>query len=251
MLPDIQRAIGLQQTDERITALTKEIGALPRHIAEIERKLEGSKRKLEQDRAGLTANQRERKRIEGEIQAQESKISKLKSQMMEAKTNEQYRAFQHEIDFCQSEIRKFEERILELMGESEALEQAVKSAEKTLAEETKKVEAEKAQARERTAVDQKEIDRLNQERARVVSEMSPRVVSEYERIRKNRKGVAVAEAVDGRCAKCNMVIRLQYLQDLKRGDRIMNCESCGRMLYYNAPESFEDMAAAPHETASR
>jgi hypothetical protein len=246
MLPDIQRAVGLQHTDDQIAALAKEIAALPRHIAEIENKLEGSKRKLEHDRAALAANQRERRQLETEIQSQNAKISKLKSQMMDAKTNEQYRAFQHEIDFCETEIRKFEDRILELMTESEPLDQNVKAAEKILAEESKKVEAEKNQARERTAADQKQIEKLKQERARVVSEMSPKVVSEYERIRKNRRGVGIAEAVNGRCSKCNMLLRLQYLQDLKRGDRIMTCESCGRILYYNPPESLEELAAETH-----
>lgn len=249
MLPDLQRAVGLQHTDDRIAALSREIAALPRHIAEIEKKLEGSKRKLEHDRAALGANHRERKRLDTEIQAQDSKISKLKSQMMEAKTNDQYRAFQHEIDFCQGEIRKSEDRILELMTESEPLDQAVKAAEKILAEESKTVEAEKNEARERTAADQKEIEKLRQERTRVVSEMSPKVVSEYERIRKNRGGVGVAEAVNGRCSKCNMIIRLQYLQDLKRGDRVMTCESCGRILYYNPPETFEDLTAEAQQAA--
>ncbi len=60
---------------------------------------------------------------------QEQKISKLKGQMMEAKNNEQYTAFQHEIEFCQSEIRRFEDRILKLMTESEPLEKNVKAAE--------------------------------------------------------------------------------------------------------------------------
>ena len=91
----------------------------------------------------LSANQKDRKRLEGEIQAADQKISKLKTQMMEAKTNEQYRAFQHEIDFCQQEIRRHEDRILDLMSESDPLEKAVKAAEASLATEKKQVEDEK------------------------------------------------------------------------------------------------------------
>src|SRR5947209_14106592 len=79
MLPDIQRAVGLQHTDDRIAALAKEIAALPRHVAEIEKKLEGSRRKLDHDRAALAANQRERKGLETEIQTQNGKTSKLKT----------------------------------------------------------------------------------------------------------------------------------------------------------------------------
>ena len=222
----------------------KEIGALPKYIAEIEKKLGSHQRRLEHDRAGLTANQKERKRLEGEIQSNEQKISKLKTQMMDAKTNDQYRAFQHEIDFCQQEIRRHEDRILELMTESDPLEKAVKAAEVSLATEKKQVEEEKTRARERTAKDQKEIDGLLAERKGILSEMTPKIASEYERIRKGRAGVAIAEVLQGRCSKCNMQLRPQFLQELKRQDAVMVCESCKRMLYWNPPQRFDDTTAA-------
>ena len=76
MLPDIQHAIRLQILDDRVSALTKEIAALPKHIAEIEKKLEAHQRRLEHDKAALAANQKDRKRLEGEIQAHDQKISK-------------------------------------------------------------------------------------------------------------------------------------------------------------------------------
>src|ERR1700722_8718008 len=244
MLPDIVSALRLQEVDIRQTELTKEIASLPKHIAEIEKKLESHQRRLELDRVGLGANQKDRKRLEGEIQANEQKISKLKTQMLDAKTNDIYRAFQHEIDFCQQEIRRHEDRILELMTESEPLETAVKASEAALATEKKQVEEEKKKAREKTAADQKEIDGLSQERKQILSEMDPKIASEYERIRKGRAGVAIAEVVQGRCSKCNMLLRPQFLQELKRGDAVMVCESCRRMLYWNPPQSVEDLAVA-------
>jgi hypothetical protein len=247
MLPDIQRAIRLQILDDRVAELTKEIAALPKHIAEIEKRLEAHQRRLEHDRAQQTANQKERKRLEGEIQAQEQKISKLKTQMMEAKTNDQYRAFQHEIEFCQQEIGRHEDRILELMGESEPLEKNVKAAEVLLAGEKKRVEAEKDSARERTAVDRKEMETLRAERGAILAEMTPIVASEYERTRKGRAGVAIAEVIQGRCSKCHVTIRPQFMQELKRGDSVMVCESCKRMLYWNPPQSVEDLASHGHE----
>jgi len=248
MLPDIANAIRLQTLDDRAAELTKEIATLPKHIAEIEKKLESHQRRLDHDRAGLSANQKDRKRLEGEIQAAEQKISKLKTQMMEAKTNDQYRAFQHEIEFCQQEIRHHEDRILELMTESDPLEKAVKVAEAALAAEKKQVEAEKAKARERTAADQKEMNALLGDRAKILSEMTPKIASEYERIRKGRAGVAIAEVVQGRCSKCNMQLRPQFLQELKRQDSVMVCESCRRMLYWNPPQSVEDLSGV-HQVA--
>ena len=141
MLPDLKLVIRLQEIDNRLAALQKEIAALPKHIAEIEKKLVSHERKLEADRAALSANQKERKKCEGDIQVEEQKISRLKDQSLQVKTNDQFRAFQNEIEFCQKEIRRFEDRILELMGESEPLDRNVKAAEAALKTERAQVDA--------------------------------------------------------------------------------------------------------------
>jgi predicted nucleic acid-binding Zn-ribbon protein len=245
MLPDLQLAVRLQELDNRVTELTREISALPKHIAEIEKKLESHERKLEADRAALSANQKDRKKNEVDIQAQEQKISKLRGQMLEAKTNEQYRAFQNEIGFCENEIRHAEDRILELMAESEPLDRNVKAAELALKQEKTQVEREKQETVGRTAEDKKALEQLQRERAQIVSSLNPNLYREYERIRKARRGIAVAEAVEGRCSACHMAMRLQFFQDLKRGDQVMTCESCSRILYYNPPAAFEDLAGVP------
>ncbi len=242
MLPDLKLVIRLQEIDNRLADLAREIAALPKHIAEIEKKLVSHQRKLEADRAALTANQSERKKCDLDIQTQEQKISKLKDQMLGAKTNEQYRAFQNEIEFCQKEIRKAEDRILELMSESEPLDKNVKAAEIALKAEKDQVEAEKLEARQRTAVDEKAAADLKAERADIVKNVTPAVYQRYTNIAKMRRGIGVAEAADGRCTMCNMAMRLQYFQDLKKSDKVMSCESCGRILYYNPPQSVEDLA---------
>ncbi len=242
MVLDIEVVVRLQDSDNRAAELNGEIATLPKHIAEIERKLHGGEQKLKADQAALTANQLLRKKTEGDIRVNEQKISKLKDQMLIAKTNEQYKAFQNEISFCETEIRKSEDRILELMGAAEPLDRNVKTAEGALKEEKKQVEAEKVTARERTAADQAALQKLVAERKELAAQIPPAVLSNYERIRKGRGGVAIAEAVEGRCAKCRITLRPQFLQELKAGDKIMTCESCQRILYYNVPKSFEEFA---------
>src|SRR5260370_15457149 len=127
------------------------------------------------------------------------------------------------------------------MSESEPLEKNVKAAEIALKAEKTQVEAEKTQARERTAVDEKAAGELQIERVAIVKDIKPAVYQNYERVRKGRRGVALAEVVDGRCTACHIVLRLQYFQDLKRGESILPCESCQRILYYNPPQSFDDV----------
>src|SRR5690242_20591196 len=93
MTPDLQAVLKLQTLDTRAAALQKEIESLPKQVAEIEKKLEAHTRKLDVDRNGLAANLKERKSKEDDIKVQEQKISKLRDQMLQAKTNDQYRAF--------------------------------------------------------------------------------------------------------------------------------------------------------------
>ena len=242
MLPDIQKAIRLQMLDDRIAELTLEIAALPKHIAEIEKKLDAHQRRLDHNKAALLGNQKERKKLEGEIQVQDQKASKLRDQMMGAKTNPQYHAFQHEITFCQAEVKRIEDRILDLMGESETLDKGVKAAEIALTQERRQVEQEKSDARERTTVDRDEITALQGDRAKVIVDMTPAVLTNYERIRKSRVGVAVSEAVGGRCTKCQIMMRLQLFQELKTAERIITCESCNRILYYVPVQNVVDMS---------
>jgi hypothetical protein len=239
MHPDLTLVVRLQVIDNRITELEQEISALPKHVREIERKLDSHKRKLEADRAALTANQSDRKRFEQEVQVHQQKISKLKDQMLDAKTNEQYRAFMKEIEYCEAEVRKAEDRILDMMGESEPLEKNVKAAEVALKAEQAQVDGEKREVEQRTGEDKKALEVLQAERKSVVEGITPGVYADYQRIRKARGGIAVAEAVDGRCSCCHMALRLQYYQDLKKNDQVMPCESCRRILYCTPPVELE------------
>jgi predicted nucleic acid-binding Zn-ribbon protein len=243
MHPDTHLVTQLQTLDQRIAALEKEVAALPKHIAVLEKTLESHLRRLEADRAALSANQKDRKKLEGDIQLHEQKTSKLKEQMLGAKNNEQYKAFQHEIDFIAKEVRKAEDRILELMTESEPLDANVKKAEVALQEEKRVVTGEQGRARERTAADLAQIKQLREERAEAAAKLPAATLTTYERIRKKWNGLAIAEVTGGRCAACQIMLRPQYLQDLRKGEQLLLCESCGRILIYNPPVSFENTAA--------
>ena len=81
--------------------------------------------------------------------------------------------------------------------------------------------------------------------------MTPAAVQKYERARKARKGIGVAEVVEGRCTACNMLLRLQYFQDLKKDNQILSCESCQRLLYYNPPVAVEDLTGEPAPAAQQ
>src|SRR5579862_9185846 len=96
MTEEIEQVTRLQSLDLRIGELEREIATLPKHIAQIEKALDSHLRRLEADRAALAGNQKEPKNLEDDKKVETHKLYKLKPQMLDAKTNEQYRAFQHE-----------------------------------------------------------------------------------------------------------------------------------------------------------
>jgi uncharacterized protein len=237
MHPDLVLASRLQALDQRITSFEKEIATLPKHIAEIEKQLDTHMRRLELDKAALAANLRDRKKLEAEVETARQKASKLRDQMMSAKTNEQYKAFQHEIGFLDNEVRSSEDRVLDLMGAAEPLDAAVKKAEAAFKLEKQQVEQEKTKTRERTAVDETALAEARAERVQAIAEMAPALVTLYEKIKK-RWGPTVVVEVDGElCKGCKLTMRPQFQQDLRVGDKLMQCENCGRLLIYNPPVS--------------
>jgi predicted nucleic acid-binding Zn-ribbon protein len=246
--PDLERLREIQDLDHRIAELTREISYLPAHISEIEGKLESHRRRLEADRALLSANVKDRKRLDDDIKVFESKISRLRDQMSEAKTNEQYRAFQHEIEFAQQEIRKIEDLILDRMAEAEILDQNVKKAEAALKQEAQEVEKEKKAAEQRTDADRAELALAEKRRAELAAGVTPKNLLIYERIRKLRGGVGVAAAREGRCTACNVILRLHYRQRVRTNQEVLTCEACGRILYYQPPE--EPKEEAPKEVSN-
>src|SRR5580658_7856302 len=129
MLPDIDKLLELQLADQEIRKLRDEVAALPRRVAVIEQKLAGTKAHLEKVRAAAKSDESNRKKFEATIKDLQGKISKYRDQSLDVKTNEQYKALQHEIQFAEQEIRMNEDRILEVMVNVEARDKEVKAAE--------------------------------------------------------------------------------------------------------------------------
>src|SRR5205807_4612729 len=157
MLPELQNLLELQKTDREILRLNEEIASLPKRVAAIEQKLAGTRAILEKAKTAVKADDAARRKYESTIQDFQQKISKYRDQSLDVKTNEQYRALQHEIDFSQQEIRATEDKILDMMVSAETREKQVKAAEADLKAETREIEKEKEEARQRSTEDQQQL----------------------------------------------------------------------------------------------
>ncbi len=232
MLPDVENLIALQQADREIVRLREEIAALPKRVAAIEAKLAGTKADLEKAKAAIKADEAARRKYETAIQDLEGKISKYRDQSLEVKTNEQYKALLHEIQFAEQEIRSNEDKILELMLDAESREKEVKAAEAELKAETAEIEKEKTEARQRTAEDEKQLAEWNAKRDQARAGVNSDLLQHYDRVAKYR-GTGLAEARDQNCMGCQVMLRPQTYNEVRSGQRPVTCDSCQRILYHD------------------
>jgi len=251
MLPDIEQLLELQVADQEIRKLREEIAELPKRISAIEQKLAGTKGRLEKTRTAAKADEANRKKYESTIQDLQLKISKYREQSLDVKTNEQYKALLHEIQFAEQEIRINEDRILEVMVSVEAREKDVKAAEAELKAETAEIEKEKEDARRVTEEDQKKLVEWNAKRDSLRQGISEDILRRYERVMKFR-GSGLAEVRDHKCMGCQVMLRPQTYNEVRNGEQIVYCDSCQRVLYFNpANEVKLEQAPEPAHTKRR
>ena len=233
MLPDVQNLIELQKADREILRLKEEIASLPKRVAAIEEKLAGTKAGLEKAKAAIKADETARRKYETAIQDLQQKISKYRDQSLDVKTNEQYKALLHEIQFAEQEIRCQEDKILELMVNAEVREKDVKAAEIELKAETAEIEKEKAEARQRTAEDEKQLAEWNAKRDAARSLVNSDLLRQYDRVAKYR-GSGISEVRDQKCLACQVILRPQTYNEVRAETQVVVCDSCQRILYYDS-----------------
>src|SRR6266576_2453020 len=240
MLSDLQNLMELQVADKEILRLKEEVAALPKRVAVIEEKLAATKAKLEKAKATAKADEVSRKKYETTIQDLQSKISKYRDQSLDVKTNEQYKALMHEIQFAEQDIRANEDKILDLMLNAEVRNKDVKAAEAELKAETAEIEKEKALARERTAEDEKQLAEWGGKRDRLRAGVDADTLRHYERVMKFR-GSGLSEVRDQKCMACRVMLRPQTYNEVRTGLQTIICDSCQRILYFNPADEMQDI----------
>jgi predicted nucleic acid-binding Zn-ribbon protein len=247
MHPAIPRLLDLQNVDHRIAAVRAEMDSFPKRILEADAKLSGARAAVAAAKEANAGSLAERKKLEFEVTQWKDRARKYRDQSGAVKTNEAYKALQHEIANAEGEVAKAEDRQLEIMMAGEETERRVRHAEANLREDETAINAEKKQVQSLNAEKKKNLEVLLAERERTIAPVPEDMRDLYERIAKRHHGTALAEARDGQCRGCGMRVLPHILQMLRQeaNEEIFRCESCGLILY-----SLEPIPAPNPETGT-
>ena len=246
----LQDLLELQAVDMRLQDVRARLASFPKKIAEADAQVATAKAEVERSKTAQLATVKDRKKYELDVDGWKEKVRKYKDQTSQIKTNEAYKALQHEVQMAEDEIAKAEDRLLEQMVAGEEFDRRIKVSDKSLKEvqeavrgERSKIEAEKAEA-------EKALAELEAARARVTTGIDENMLDHYDRIVKKHHGIALAEVRDEKCTACGMRVRPHVFQEMRRSEsqEMFHCETCTRILYYH--EQVSSAATASSNTPS-
>ena len=227
----------LQRVDHRIAVLRGELESFPKRVMEADAKLSGARAELAAAKEKQTQGATERKKLEFDVQQWKDRVRKYRDQSGAVKTNESFKALQHEIATAEAELAKAEDRQLEVMMAGEDLERRVKLAESRLKEAEQAVAGERKEIHGHASEKKKQLEAVVAERERIIVPVPEDLRELYARIAKRHNGTAMAEARDGQCRGCGMRVLPHILEALRTetNEEVFRCESCGLILYTLEP----------------
>jgi uncharacterized protein len=243
---ELKQLIALQNLDTTIRKLEKDQEAIPQRRAEIEGEFDQRAFEIRALETRRDEAKHARARLENDVVEQRGRAERAERNLMSSKRQDEYTAAIREADAARKQISALETQILEQL---EVLEQAEASLNER-ADEISSLNSDR-EARlkafdDETGTISERLAAARKEREEVFANLPKQMSNLYSRIRARiRDGVAVAEARNRSCTACFMSLRPQVMTEIRRGEEVITCDNCGRILYHVPADSLQADAAAP------
>ena len=230
MLPVVEQLLVIQDRDRKIRALKQELKFAPQQRRELDEKLSSTTKQFEAAKLKGKEIEVERKRLEVEAQAKREQIAKLQTQKFQTRKNEEFAAFNHEIERFEGDVRTLEDRELELMEEAEKMKAVTTEADKQAQAVKAQVERQIADLNAKIATVETQLKDIEAERTKLGESIDEDLFDTYTRLFQN-KGEAIVALDHEVCTGCHMKVIPQTSANVRARKEVTHCEQCGRILY--------------------
>jgi predicted nucleic acid-binding Zn-ribbon protein len=244
MSPELERLIQLQRLETDIDTARQTIAALPARRDAVSASLELAISTAASEKSRQAENQAARRNLERDVAVAAGRLSKYRDQLMQVKTNKEYTAMQHEITAAETQVKSLEDQLLERMVEADEMAAAVKKADGDLVNARQASVTEIARLETEASMLEGRISELTGDRDALTATIDSRTLGLFNTVRA-RRGLVVVEARDGHCTVCQVRIRPQVFNEIRKNDSIIQCDSCQRILYFVASPAPARAAAPP------
>jgi predicted nucleic acid-binding Zn-ribbon protein len=242
---ELEKLIDLQKTDTNLRRLKKIIETANEKRAEIEQEFEQHASSIRDVQNRRDALQAERIELEKQVAENKTYLERAERNLKHAQNQKEYETAMRETDALQKQIGAFETQIVEKMAGSEEIEKEIGSRADEINSHDSKRDKALAAFDAEVAKSKIEFESETAKRNEIFKTLPDRLASVYNRlVQRSRDGIAVAEVVNGSCSACFMGLRPQVNLEIKRGDQIITCESCTRILYVPSAAPLSEEATA-------
>ncbi len=234
----MKQLIKLQECDIKIRNVQAGIGENPRKIEELSEKLRSLEEQVDQGTLQFEECNREKREIDQRIDDIENRLKKSQVKLSNIASNKEYTAALKEISDLEKEKSTFEDKALDLMERREDLKTSYESFSKEAEEKKIRFLNDQKKIRQDVALLEKELKDLLKEQAQCRQAVDAKLLKQYDFLKSHKGVVVVSPVADSVCKVCNIGIPPQKFNELIRGDTIMNCPNCKRIIYWGEDKCY-------------
>ena len=236
----IKNLIALQDCDIRVESVKRKKAEGPERLRALEEELKSVEKQIDDELQKAEAIKRKRRQTEQDIGEMESRIRKAKEKLANIKSNKEFGAALKEIENLEGEKSRLEDKLLEIMEKAEALERQSAECEARRTACREKFERDQKEIQAEVSALERELEKYEKDRSRIRTKIDESLLAKYDFIAEHKDGIAVSSVIKGVCQSCHMGIPPQKFNELMRGDVLMNCPYCMRIIYWGDDERYKD-----------
>ena len=222
----------IYEKDKEIDKIKSLEEKVPRQIQEFQNILKDYKNKFEEEKKVFDAIDERRIELEKIIDEKKLNLENFNRRKKESHTNEEFIILQREIEKAGEAISKTEDELLEVYFEKDEAKKKMDEAGRIMEEKMQDfAKEEKALTKELDGSKEGLIIKEDEKKRIMARLKDENLFRKYSRI-KDSRGTGASVIEDSECTECHSTIPPQLFAEVRKGNRVIVCQSCGRILIY-------------------